>query len=132
MDSIDDYAKALAKREEVEWDNLSEWVKQLGRIHKLKNYVNDRPISVFRDTEAVNCLSSLHDKYVVVLADTTSINIIFECKSYHFKCLVKDKKYMNTQVIAHTKTHHLTKGISANHKSLMASMDITLNTKLGD
>jgi hypothetical protein len=37
-----------------------------GRIHKLKNCVNSRPKSVFKDQEAVKCLSSLHDKYVIV------------------------------------------------------------------
>ena len=33
-----------------------------GRIHKLKNCVNSRPKSVFKDQETVKCLSSLHDK----------------------------------------------------------------------
>jgi hypothetical protein len=54
-------------------------------IHKLKNYVNSRPKSVFKDQEAVKCLSSLHDKYVIVLADKASTNIVFVCKSYYFE-----------------------------------------------
>jgi hypothetical protein len=37
-----------------------------GRIHKLKNCVNSRPKSIFKDQEAVKCLSSLHGKYVIV------------------------------------------------------------------
>jgi CRISPR/Cas system CMR-associated protein Cmr1 (group 7 of RAMP superfamily) len=37
-----------------------------GRIHKLKKCVNSRPKSVFKVQEAVKCLSSLHDKYVMV------------------------------------------------------------------
>jgi hypothetical protein len=45
------------------------------RIHKLKNCVNSRPKSVFKDQEAVKCLSSLHDKYVIVPADNASNNI---------------------------------------------------------
>jgi hypothetical protein len=45
---------------------LSDWVRTIrslvqGRIHKLKNCVNSRPKSVFKDQEAVKCLSSLHD-----------------------------------------------------------------------
>jgi dephospho-CoA kinase len=36
-----------------------------GRIHKLKNCVNSLPKSVFKDEEAVKCLSSLQDKYVI-------------------------------------------------------------------
>jgi hypothetical protein len=49
------------------------------RIHKLKNCVNSRPKSVFKDQEAVKCLSSLHDKYVIVPADKASNNIVFVC-----------------------------------------------------
>jgi hypothetical protein len=49
---------------------LSDWVRTImslvqGRIHKLKNCVNSRPKSVFKDEEAVKCLSSLHNKYVM-------------------------------------------------------------------
>jgi hypothetical protein len=55
-----------------ELESLSDWVRTIrslvqGRIHKLKNCVNSRPKSVFKDQEAVKCLSSLHDKYVIVL-----------------------------------------------------------------
>ena len=94
MDSIEDYARARAKREEVELDTLSEWVKTIRslikrRIHKLKYCVNDRPKSVLIDKGAIKCLSSLHDKYVVVPADRTSYNIVFVCKSYYYECLVK-------------------------------------------
>ena len=47
-------------------ESLSDWVRTIrslvqGRIHKLKNCVNSRPKSVFKDQEAVKCLSSLHD-----------------------------------------------------------------------
>jgi hypothetical protein len=48
-----------------------------GRIHKLKNCVNSRPKSVFKEQEAVKCLSSLHDKYVIVPAEKASNNIVF-------------------------------------------------------
>jgi hypothetical protein len=41
-------------------------------IRKLKNCVNSRPKSVFKDHEAVKCLSSLHDKYVIIPADKAS------------------------------------------------------------
>ena len=40
-------------------------------------------LSVFKDQEAVKCLSSLHDKYVIVPADKASNNIVFVCKSYY-------------------------------------------------
>jgi hypothetical protein len=56
---------------EVELESLSDWVRTIrslvqGRIHKLKNCVKSRPKSVFKDQEAVKCLSSLHDKYVII------------------------------------------------------------------
>jgi hypothetical protein len=36
------------------------------------------------------CLSSLHDKYVIVPADKASNNIVFVYKSYYFECLIKE------------------------------------------
>ena len=74
---------------------MSEWVKTirslvLRRIHKLKNCVNDRPKSVFKDKDAVKCLSDLHDKYVVVPADKAANNVVFVCKSYYYECLIKE------------------------------------------
>jgi len=48
MDSFEKYTRTWVKREEVELDILSEWVKSsrslmLRRIHKLKFYMNARP-----------------------------------------------------------------------------------------
>jgi hypothetical protein len=72
----------------------------LARISSLSNEVGlyvvllevllFRPKSVFKDQEAVKCLSSLHDKYVIVPADMASNNIVFVCKSYYFECLIKE------------------------------------------
>jgi hypothetical protein len=55
-------------------ESLSDWVRTIrslvqGRVDKLKNCVNSRPKSVFKDQEAVKSLSSLHDKYIIVPAD---------------------------------------------------------------
>jgi hypothetical protein len=74
MDVVEDFARRWIKREvdqDPELESLSDWVRTIrslvqGRIHKLKNCVNK---SVFKDQEAVKCLSSLHDKYVIVPAD---------------------------------------------------------------
>ena len=81
MDAVEDYARRWIKREvdqDPELESLSDWVRTIrslvqGRIHKLKNCVNSRPKSVFKDQEAVKCLSSLHDKYVIVPADKASM-----------------------------------------------------------
>ena len=66
--------------QDPELESLSDWVRTIrslvqGRIHKLKNCVNSRPKSVFKNQEAVKCLTSLDDKYVIVPADKTSNNI---------------------------------------------------------
>ena len=87
MDAVEDYARRWIKREvdqDPELESLSDWVRTIrslvqGQIHKLKNCVNSRPMSVFKDQEAVKCLSSLYDKYVIVPADKASNNIVFVC-----------------------------------------------------
>jgi hypothetical protein len=89
MDAVEDYARRWIKGEvdqDPELECLSYWVRTIrslvqGRIHKLKNCVNNRPKSVFKDQEAVKCLSPLHDKYVIVPTDKASNNIVFVCKS---------------------------------------------------
>ena len=61
MDAVEDYARRWIKREvhqDPELESLSDWVRTIrslvqGLIHKLKNCVNSRPKSVFKDQEAV-------------------------------------------------------------------------------
>ena len=55
-------------------DNLLERVQILCHAHII--CVNSRPKSAFKDQEAVKCLSSLHDKYVIVPADKASNDIV--------------------------------------------------------
>ena len=94
MDAVEDYARRWIKREvdqDPELESLTDLVRTIrslvqGRIHKLKNCVNSRPKSVFKDQETVKCVSSLHPKYVIVPADKASNNILFVCKSYFFEC----------------------------------------------
>jgi hypothetical protein len=97
-----------------------------GRIHKLKNCVNSRPKSVFKDQEAVKCLSSLHDKYLIVPADKASNNIVFVCKSYYFECLIKELG-INSNTSSNTTykpTSFNKDEILANHRSFMTSLNI--------
>ena len=61
MDAVEDYARRRIKREvdqDPEIESLSDWVGTIrsliqGRIRKLKNCVNSRTKSVFKDQEAV-------------------------------------------------------------------------------
>ena len=130
MDSVEDYAKKWAKREKAEEDSLSEWIKSirsliLGRIHKLKSCVNHRPKSVFKDPDAHECMSSLHEKYVVVPADKASNNIVFICKSYYYMCLIKE---LGLGEITGNPTYRQSTfdrdEIIANHASFMTSLNI--------
>jgi hypothetical protein len=93
-----------------------------GRIHKLKNCVDSRPKSVFKDQEAVKCLSSLHYKYFIVPADKASNNIVFVCKSYYFECIIKELG-INSNTASNT-TYKPTSfdkdEILANHRSFMS------------
>jgi hypothetical protein len=117
--------------QDPELESLSDWVRTIrslvqGRIHKLKIFVNSRPKSVFKDQEAVKCLSSLHDKYVIVPAEKASNNIVFVCKSYYFDCLIKELG-INSNTSSNT-TYKPTSfdkdEILANHRSFMTSLNI--------
>ena len=134
MDAVEDYARRWIKREVDQYPELeflSDWVRTIrslvqGRIHKLKYCANSRPKSVFKDQEAVKCLSSLHDKYVTVPADNASNSIVFVCKSYYFECLIKELG-INSNTSSNT-TYKPTSfdkdEILANHRSFMTSLNI--------
>ena len=85
MDAVEDYGRRWIKREvdqDPELESWSDWVGTIrslvqGRIHKLKYCVNSRPKSIFKEQEAVKCLSSLHDKYIIVPENKASNNIVF-------------------------------------------------------
>ena len=142
MDAVEDYARRWIKREvdqDPELKSLSDWVRTIkslvqGRIHKLKNCVNSLPKSVFKDQEAVKCLSSLQDKYVIVPADKASNNIVFVCKSYYFECLIKELG-INSNTSSNT-TYKPTSfdkdEILANHRSFMTSLSIPSGKDSGD
>jgi hypothetical protein len=60
--------------QDPELESLSDWFRTIrslvqGWIHKLKHCVNSRPKSVFKDQEAVKCLSSLHLSETLMLND---------------------------------------------------------------
>ena len=134
MDAVEDYARRWIKRkvdQDPQLEFLSDWVRTIrslvqGRIHKLKNCVNSRPKSVFKDQEAVKCLSSLHDRYVIVPANKASNNIVFVCKSYYFECLIKELCIDNntSSNTTYKPTSFDKNEILANHRSFMTSLNI--------
>ena len=83
MDACETNARQWAKKEDVELDTLSEWVKSIGdvvkrRIRRLKHSVNSRSESIFRDPVVVRELSRLHENFVIVPADKAS-NSLYIC-----------------------------------------------------
>ena len=56
MAACEDYARRLAKKEDVEVNTLSEWIKSITdvlkrRIRRLKHSVNARQASIFSDPD---------------------------------------------------------------------------------
>ena len=134
MDAVEDYARRQIKREvyqDPELESLSDWVRTIrslvqGQIRKVKNCVNSLPKSVCKDQEAVKCLSSLHDKYVIVPANKASNKIVFVCKSYYNECLIKELGInKNTSGNTTYKPTSFDKDeILANHRSFITLLNI--------
>ena len=76
-----------AKKEDIELDTLSEWIKSIGevvkrRIRRLKHSVNTRYESIFRDPDVVREFSRFHENFVIVPADKASNN--YNLNSIHY------------------------------------------------
>ena len=76
MDAREEYARRRAKKEDVEVDTLSEWIKSIAdvlkrRIRRLKHSVNTRNESIFSDPDVV---SRLQENFVIVPADKAPSN----------------------------------------------------------
>ena len=79
MDACEEYARRWAKKEDVEVDTLSEWIKSIAdvlkrRIRRLKHSVNTRHESIFSDPDVVRELSRLHENFFIAPADKASKN----------------------------------------------------------
>ena len=88
MDACEVYARQWAKKEDVELDTLSEWIKSIGdvvkrRIRRLKHSVNTISESIFHDPDVVHELSRLHENFVIVPVDKASNNYTFVCKKHY-------------------------------------------------
>ena len=84
LDSVEEYARRWAKKEDVEVDTLSEWVKSVmslvnRRVSVLSRTISRRHESVFDDQDVAAELAEIREKFVVVPADKTSNNIVFVC-----------------------------------------------------
>jgi hypothetical protein len=71
LDSVEDYARQWAKREQEDSETPFEWVKNVRslmqiRIKKLSGSMSTRSTSIFKDLNVAKQISLLHDKYVIV------------------------------------------------------------------
>ena len=95
MDSVEEYARRWAKKEVVEVDTLSEWVKSVmslvnRRVSVLNRNTSCRHESVFDDPDVAAELAKINEKFVVVPADKATNNIVFVCKTHYINCLMKE------------------------------------------
>ena len=133
MDACEEYARRCAKKEDVEVDTLSEWVKSIAdvlkrRIRRLKRSVNTRHESIFCDPEVVRELSRLHECFVTVPADKASNNYTFVCKKYYVSILIEE---LGLNSLPGNPTFNLTdfsaSEVLDNHKSVLTSFGIDPN-----
>ena len=87
--------QTVDEKEDVELDNLSEWIKSIGnvlkrRIRRLKHPVNTRHESIFSDPDVVTELSCLNENFVIVPADKASNNYTFVSKRYYVDTLIEE------------------------------------------
>ena len=130
MDACEEYAIRWAKKEDVEVDTLSEWIKSIAdvlkrRIRRLKHSVNTRHESIFSDPDVVRELSRLRENFVIVPADKESNNYTFVCKRHYISILSEE---LGLNSLPGNPTYNLT-DVSAsevldNHKSVLTSFGI--------
>ena len=133
MDSIEEYARQWAKREDVEVDTLSNWISScrseiLKRINRLKDKVSNHVSSIFKDKDVSHNLKDLQDKYVIVPADKASNNIVFICKKYYIDCLIQELGITtNNSNPTYTLTSLSKDEILSNHTSVISSFGIPID-----
>jgi len=130
MDSVEDYARQLAKCENEDIYTLSDWVKSVRsliqiRIKILSGSMNTRSTSFFKDPNVAKHLSLLHDKYVIISADKPN-TIFVVCKSHYIDCLIKGLGIDNSLGSpTYTKTTLTKEEILDNHRSVLCSFGIS-------
>jgi hypothetical protein len=133
MNSVEDYAKRWAKRENEELDTLSEWVKSIrgmlkSRIRNIKFKVRTIYLSVFSKPEVRNELERLHEEFVLVPADKASNNIVFVCKAHYYNCILNELDINSTfGNPTYTLTALSKDEILQNHRSVLDTFNIPAN-----
>ena len=89
--------------------------------------MNTRVTNTFKNSDVMDALSSLHDKYVFVPADKPSNNIVFICKNHYLQCLTTELGINRTTSNPTYSLTSFTKDeILQNHKSVLLSFGINI------
>ena len=126
LDSVEECARRWAKKEDVEVDTLSEWVKLVmslvnRRVSVLSRTMSRRHESVFDDPDVAAELAEVHEKFVVVPADKASNYIVFVCKTHYINCL---KEELGMSTMTGNLTYNLTVQARNSIKSPFGDADI--------
>ena len=133
MDACEEYARRWAKKEDVEADTLSKWIKSIAdvlkrRIRRLKHSVNTRHESIFSDPGVVREISRLHVNFVIVPADKASNNYTFVCKRHYVSILTEE---LGLNSLPGNPTFNLTdfsvSEVLDNHKLVLTSFGIEIS-----
>ena len=91
----------------------------------LRNVLIKDTKCLFNDHKALECLSSLHEKYVIVPADKASNDIVFVCKAHYRNCHWEFDIDSNIPGYATYKRTTFDKDeIFNNHKTFVSSLNI--------
>ena len=97
------------------------------RVYFLLNSMSTRSKSVFENNEVAANLADIYDKYVVVLADKASNNVVCVCKTHYIQCFVSELGMGSNG--KQNKTYQITnfskQEILSNHKSILSSHGIS-------
>ena len=130
MDACEAYARLWAKKEDVELDTPSEWIKSIAdminhRIRRLKHSVNTRHESIFSDPDVVIELSRIHKNFVIVPAKQASNNYTFVCKRYYVDILIEELEFhLLPGIPTYDLTYFSASEVLDNHKSVLTSFGI--------
>ena len=130
MDVCEEYARRWAKKEDVEVNALSQWIKSIAdvlkrRVRQLKHSFNTRHESIFSDLMLLENFPVFMTIIFIVPAEEASNNYTFVCKR-HYVSILTDDPGLNS--LPGNPTHNLTDfsaiEVLGHHKSVLTSFGI--------
>ena len=103
MNGVEEFVKKWAKKDKFNVSVLDEWIDEIrciinNKIKTLQKRIKQPPYPVLTNPEVINCLQSMHDKYVFVPADKASNNVIIICKQFYYQVIIEELGLLNTNL----------------------------------